>query len=196
MMGSTIKLLGLASVNIFVALALSASYLTHYGGKAQALTDETASGFVREFSGVKTGQRADMDDHAVVAYLMKHIAERGTLTTSINSKIPGVAARTDVMRKKDFIANALQLMREKGPHPASVKVEDIKIAGDGHTATVVATINETLAMEVKNPENGKAGVSPVSAMSYCSESLQISNEHIIQIRSETCTTEVKPIDSF
>lgn len=100
------------------------------------------------------------------------------------------------MKKKEFIASALQIIREKGPHPASVKVEDIKIAGDGHTATVVATINEKSAMEIKNPDDGKAGISAVSATSYCSETLQLSNEHIIQIQSEACSTEVKPVDSF
>jgi len=196
MMGSTIKLLGLASINAFVALALSASYLTHYAGKVQTLSDKSVKAFVREFAGVATGQQGYMDDHAVVAYLMMHVSEGGTFSTTVNSKMTGVSKPANKMRRKEFIASTLQTIREKGPHPTSVQVDDIKISGDGHEATAIATINEKSALEFKNPENGEPGVSAVSATSYCNETVRLSNEHVIQIQSETCMTTVAPIDSF
>lgn len=196
MMGSTVKLLGLASANVFIALALSAGYLTHYSGKMQTLSNETAAAFVREFSAIKAGQRSEMDDHAQTAYLMKHVADDGAFTKTLNSQIPGVAKVATAMKKKEFIMEITQIIRQKGPHPASVKVEEIKISEDGRTATALAVINEKSAIEIKSSEDDKPSVSAVSATSYCNESVQLSNEHIIQIQSETCTIEVAPIDSF
>lgn len=196
MMGSTIKLLGLASINAFVALALSASYLTHYAGKVQTLSDKSVTTFVREFAGVATGQHGDMDDHAVVLYFMNHVSERGTFSTTVNSKIPGVSKPATNMKRKEFIASTLQTIHQKGPHPTSVQVDGVKISGDGREATAIATINEKSALEFKNPADGEPGVSAVSATSYCNETMRLSNEHVIQIQSETCMTTVAPIDSF
>jgi hypothetical protein len=195
MMGSTIKLLGLTSINAFVALALSAGYLTHYSGKVQALSDKNVSAFVREFVAVRAGQR-DINDHAMTAYLMAHVVEDGSFTTTLKSQIPGVAKNTRSMKKKEFIMNAQQVIQEKGPHAAKITVENVKINENGRTATAIATITEKLGMEIKNPEDGTPAVSVVSATSYCNETVQLSNEHIIQMQAEVCTTEIAPIDSF
>ncbi|HTK84940.1 MAG TPA: hypothetical protein VL625_07630 [Patescibacteria group bacterium] len=196
MMGSTIKLLGLASFNAFVALALSASYLTHYAGKMQTLSNENVTAFVREFAGVTTGQRGDMDEHEMIGYFVTHVSEGASFSTTVNSSMEGVSKPANKMRRKEFIASTLRTIRDKGPHPASVTVEDVKISGDGHEATAITTINEKSALEFKNPADGEPGVSAVSATSYCNETVKLSNEHVIQIQSETCTTTIAPIDSF
>jgi hypothetical protein len=196
MLGNSLKLMGLASMNIFIALALSAAYLSHGGGRVQMLTEDNVTAFIRDVSDITAGRRTAMDAYAVTAYFMQHVADDGAFKSNIRSSIPGMAERDVTMDKKAFISDVLQDMRQRGQHDATIKIEDIRITDNGRTATAITTSDESGAVQVTSPDSNDTSMVPVKAVSYCEQTISLADNHVIQMKEATCTTDVALAESF
>lgn len=190
MANSNYRMLGLAGLNIAVAVILSITYLTSYAGRAQILTKETVASFIREAYGVAEGQHFNMDHEAVMNYFMSHMTEKSTFRDTVSSEIPGVDPQTQNLDKKDYIAKVLRELKAKGRHKSSISVDSVQITPNGRMATAMTSSVEKVTIAVKNPD-GSTRTLPVTATSYCEKTVGLGNNHIMQIISDACTTELK-----
>ena len=104
-MGKSFELLGLAAFNVFIAIILSAMFLTKDGASVRSLTETNIEQFVTEVAAVSGGKRDDMDSYSITKFFMDHIAENGLFTSEIEYAMPDMPAstRTLALDKLNFI---------------------------------------------------------------------------------------------
>jgi hypothetical protein len=196
MMGSSVKLMGLATLNILLALALAAAYLGQMSGtRLQAMTEEDVRIFSYDISKVTAGKRVGFDSSAVTKYFMSHIADDGVFNSILKSDIPGIKPRNASLDKKAYISDLLQDMRNKGVHDISMKVEDIKISNNGRLATAQITRRESASIQMAAKKDEEADVIPIVEMSRCKQTFSLSNNHLIQLQEADCATSIERIKS-
>ncbi len=196
-MGQSLKLIGLASLNIFVALALSAAYLMQFSGpRLQAMTEEDVNVFFHDVASVTTGKRLGFDRRAVTTYFMERVAEDGVFKSAVRSSIPGVTPRDIVMDKKAFIRDLLKDMNEKGVHDSKLQVEKIKVSDNGRTATATTINTESASIQLAPAAGRESSIMPVVAVSRCQQTLSLGDSHVILLKSASCTTDITHVDSL
>ncbi len=196
-MGKSVELLGLAAFNIFIAIILSATFLTNSSAAVNALTESNVSTFITEVAAVSGGQRHDMDSYSITSYFMSHISENGLFTSTIEYSLPDMdsSSRTLEMDKMNFISHVLQGMKAMEKHEAAVKIEYIKIADNGKSASVMTTNYERGVMPVEDGM-GDARMVPVTGTSYCEQELVLSAKNVIQMATANCSTNIDFSDTY
>ena len=196
-MGKSFELLGLAAFNVFIAIILSAMFLTKDGASVRSLTETNIEQFVTEVAAVSGGKRDDMDSYSITKFFMDHIAENGLFTSEIEYAMPDMPAstRTLEMDKLNFISHVLEGMKTMTRHESAVKIEYIKIADSGKSAKVMATNYERGIMPV-NDDFGEARMIPVMGTSYCEQEIVLSGKNVIQMVGADCSTNIDFSDSY
>jgi len=196
-MGKSLELLGLAAFNIFIALILSATFLSKDNGKVNALTETNVTHFITEVAEVAGGKRQDMDQLSIMKYFMDHIADKGMFTSKIEFSLPDMSSneRTLEMDKNNFISHTIEGMKTMTQRETEVKIDYIKIAENGKSAKVNTTNYERGVMPVAD-EMGEAQMMPVTGTSYCEQELVLSEKNIIQMAGASCSTNINFAESY
>jgi hypothetical protein len=192
MLGHSFKLMGLATMNIFIALALSSTLLQKTPtGDIQALTEQNVGAFVTDVTGIAAGKKTGMDQYAVTSYLMDHVTDSGIFKSIVRYNFPDMPdnERQMAMDKKSFISSVLEDMRKTDSHAATFKIEYIKVNDSGRTATAITTNYEHSTMPVSDAEGGQ-NMMPVYATTYCEQTVLLNNNRIMQLAAANCTTDV------
>jgi hypothetical protein len=190
-MGKSLELLGLAAFNVFVALILSATFISHGSARLVSLSEDSIKAFLQESSEIAGGLRKDMDSYSITQYFMDHIAPDGQFRTTMRYNIPDMPEEERVMEmdKMNFIAQTLQGMHAMADRETLVKVEYVKIDATGRNAEVVTTNYERGLMPVADV-SGEANMMPVQGVSYCEQTLVLSDQRKIQMANAKCTTDL------
>ncbi len=199
-MGKSVELLGLAALNIIVAMVLSVTFLAKTDAAAvsvSALTKDNVQQFITETVAVSGGQREDMDDYGITTYFMSHIADHGQFISTIEYDMPDMpsSARTLEMDKMNFISHVLQGKEAMNRHETAVQIEYIEIAANGKSAMVTSTNYERGVMPVQDAM-GEARMIPVTGTSYCEQEIVLSQKNIIQMAKADCSTNIDFADSY
>jgi len=196
-MGKSIELLGLAAVNIIIAMVLSATFLTKSDTAVKELTQANVEQFVNDVAQVSGGLREDMDQFSITKYFMKHIAEEGMFISTIEYAMPDMPSseRTLEMDKMNFISHVLQGMGTMNKHETAVQIEYIKIVDNGKRATVMTTNYERGVMPVEDGF-GDTQMMPITGTSYCEQELVLSTGNVIQMAGANCDTDINFTNSY
>jgi hypothetical protein len=199
--GKSLELLGLATFNIFVAIIMSATFLSGGGKKdvVSALNEENIEKFINDVSDISNGKTA-MDTYAITSYLMDHVADSGSFKTKLEYTMQDGTSdqRTLEMDKKDFISGILQgLQNNKNitQHETKVRIEYIKIADGGKRAEATTTTYERGMMEMPD-DAGQSALTPIDSVSYCEQTFALSEKKLIQMSVATCTTSINFSSEF
>lgn len=192
-MGNTIQLMGLAALNVFVAIILSVAFLSGGGAGARIqnidrLTEETVTGFITDLAAITTGKRGDMNAYAVTAFLMDHIDDDGLFKTRID--YGGKGSRQDLeMDKKSYISNVLNELKNSNGRETLVRIENVRINEGGRSAVAVTSNYERGMMPVQD-EMGETVMMPVDGASYCEQIITLADKNMLQVSSATCMTNI------
>lgn len=158
-----------------------------------ALLDETnIRQFLEEVSQISTGQRADLLDEDVVDYFTNHMAEKGEFQSTMRYQIPGFPTQDTVMKlSRDEYINVVvkgRFMLED--YTTAVDVQDLKISGNGKSATFKSITRERGKMPfLKDPEKKDViEMIPIQGESVCDQKLIVSFNNFIQMAQAECTT--------
>ena len=195
-MGKSVELLGLAAFNIFIAIILSATFLTGAGSSVSALTETNVESFITEVAEVSGGKREDMDSYSITHFFMDHIAEDGVFKSEIAYAMPDMpsSTRTLEMDKLNFISHILEGMKSMTKHETAVKIEYIRITDNGKSAIVTTTNYERGVMPIAD-SFGDAQMVPVTGTSYCEQQV-ILNGKTIQMAGADCSTNIDFANSY
>ena len=187
----SMELMGLAALNVLVALVLSVTFLSHAGGKMDVLTEPSVTDFINEMSEISSGKRKDMDQFSVTSYFMDHIAQNGSFKTTLRYSIPEMPddERQMEMDKMNFISHTLQGLQTMADRETLVKVEFVQIESGGKSAAVTTTNYERGMMPIDDG-SGTVNMMPVQGTSYCEQKVIMNEKRIIQIASASCTTDI------
>jgi len=194
-MGKSFELLGLITFNVFIALILSATFLSSAGKGSAAipdrLTEPYVASFIEEFAAITGGQRGDMDSYALADYFMNHLGKESHFITTLRYSIPDQPEerRTLEMDRTTFIGNVMQGQKAMDKHETKVQIEYIDISDDEKSATVLVTNYERGLMPVDDGA-GNEVIMPVQGTSYCEQKLSIDEKFLIRIDGATCTTDI------
>lgn len=197
-MVKTVELMGLATMNIFVALTLSVTVLHKTDANAaHALTESNITAFVNEVATVSAGLNPDMDQHTMVEYMMDRMTEDGQYKTTLNYKIGGSGEqqRELEMNRLELISHALQGQKTMKKHETKTEINKISINPDGRSAAIVITNYERGTMPTDDGFGDTAMV-PVLGMSYCEQKIVLSGKNQLQIDGAQCTTTMQFEEAF
>lgn len=188
----SIELIGLAALNVILAIVLSTIFLTGPVMRATAdrLTTSSVTDFVNQMTRVSTGG----DIFVANKFLLDHIADNGMFTSSIAYDLPNItsAERHLSLDKKDYINNVLAQLKLAKPEEAKTRIESIEIAADRHHASVITTSYQRGPMPIQMGEERQT--LQVKASSYCEQAVTLANKKIV-INTATCSTNVMPARS-
>lgn len=194
----TLELMGLVTVNIMVALTLSATVLSQHGNKGiESLTSDNVGAFINDFATTSTSLRNGPDRHKLVEYMMAHLSEEGRYKTRVSYRVAdGTDQETQMdMGRMEFIGHTLQGLKSMEKHETRTNIEHIKIAEGGKEARVIVTSYERGVMPVENPF-GDVAKMPVLGMSHCAQDIVLSPDKTIQIRGAECVTTINFEEAF
>lgn len=190
--------MGLATFNIFVALTLSATVLSHKDdGGIAALTHDNITIFVNDVAAISGGLKTEMDEHNIVEYFIAHMTENGRVKASISYKLAaeGEQERDMDMGRMEYINYVLQGMKAMKKHETKTQIDYIDVADDGLSAHVVTT-NYERGMMPSQDSFGDETMIPVLGMSYCEQRLVLAESSVIQMDGAECTTTINFEEAF
>ncbi len=195
--GKSLELVGLATFNAFLAMILAVTFLSQSGGKAHLnkLTEANIRAFITEATMMSTGQKKGADQFAVTEYLMKHIDDASTFTTSLQYDIPNADKdkHTLELDKQTYIAHVIEDMKQLKGEEATTNIEDIQIEHGATQARVVTTSYERGQMAVKDTDDNTTTL-PVRGISYCEQTIILKNQ-VISMAGAKCSTNIQTAPS-
>lgn len=197
-MGKSFELLGLATVNIFIAIFLSTTFLSDDNMTGiSRLNESNVTAFVNEVAQISGGQREEMDAYGITSFLMKHIKENGRFRSHIDYEIPDFpeTSRDLEMDRNTYISHILQVMEDFEKHEAAIRIENVEIEKDGRSALVITTNYERGVIPVQGVM-GDTQMLPVTGMSFCEQELVLSENKAIQMANATCDTNIAFVEAY
>ncbi len=196
-MGKSFELLGLAAFNIFLAIILSATFLTNAGVSVDTLNESNVEGFITRVAEISGGRDEAMDQYSITSFFMDHISDDSTFVSTIEYNMPDMedSARELEMDKMTFISHVLQGMQAMDKHESAVQIDHIDIADNGKSARVVTTNYERGVMPVDDGF-GDIRMMPVMGTSYCEQKLVLSQKRTIQMAGAECSTSISFQESY
>jgi len=197
-MAKSLEFLGFATVNIFIGLVAVAMFVKHpTKASVSTLTPLNVEAFVREVAGITGGQKPDMDSFAITDYLMKHVSDQSVFKSTISYTVPGEqqpGERSVAFGKTDYITAVLEAPKEMAQRETDVKIENIKIADDGRSATVITINTEKGLVPMDDGMGGKVSV-PVTSTSYCEQTMILNDKAVMQMDGATCSTDMSVVEN-
>ncbi len=156
-----------------------------------ALDEQNIRDFLREVSEISTGQRPDLLDDDLIDYFANHIAEKGEFKSSIRYQIPGFPTQDSemVLAREEYINSVINGRFLMEDYKAEIDIQDLKIAGNGKSATFKSVTKEKGRMPMaKDEEKKQIEMIPIQGESTCEQRLIVSFNNFIQMAKAECTT--------
>ena len=195
-MGKSFELLGLMTFNVFLALVLSATFLSGSDPLTiKTLTESHVENFLHEMSDISSGE-GDITDYDITRYFMNHIAENGNFISTLSYSMGNGNEQEKelAMNKNEFISHVVEGLKSMQNRETLVQVEHIEINAAGKAAKVVMTNYERGVMPMDNGF-GEVAMVPVQGTSYCEQELVLTDS-VIQLQSAQCSTQMSFSDSY
>ena len=134
-----------------------------------------------------------MDRLGIAEYLMKHLDDSGTYTSTVQIDLPDAQEPEQKLDldKKAYIGRVLEGLGTIRNHEEKTRVENIEIADDSRSARVVTTSFERGMIPSEN-ESGRSVLVPVRGISYCEQKLVLKDE-TIRMAGAVCSTSIQPV---
>lgn len=194
--GKSLELMGFATVNGFLAMVLSMTFLS--GGHKtdiQRLTRANITEFVNQVTTVSSGTGKETDLLKVADFLTKHISDDSHFTSTMQYNLPNVPMDEKIVdfSKREYISHILEELKSMPDRQAKTRIEDIDIKHNAVEARVITTSYEQGVVPMDNGEE-KTVPMAITGISYCEQKIVLKNK-TITMAGATCSTSVQTPDT-